>query len=547
MTKGKVFLVGAGPGDRAYLTVQAQQLLAQAEVVIYDALVDLSLLEIAPANCLCLDVGKRGGHPSPDQETIDALLVEYCQQGRQVVRLKSGDPFIFGRCLSEIQALKTAGCEFAIVPGLSSALAAPLLAGIPLTDAALSQCFAVLSAHDPATLDWQALARIDALVILMGTRQLPEIVAQLQQQGRSPQTPIAVIRWGGHSQQQIWRGTLSDIMEKAAGSALSPAVIVIGAVAQLQLQPAGRGINEPSQHQQIDAQGITSQIQQVMITSNPNPDNPTFRKSPGLAGKTILVTRAAGQSGSFSEYLQQVGARVIEMPALEIGPPSSWAALDAAIAQLQSFDWLIFTSANGVHYFFERLHAQGLDARSLAGVQIAVVGKKTAASLTQQGLKPDLIPPDFVADALVAHFPNQDLTNTKILFPRVETGGRDTLVAELSAQGAAVVEVPAYESGCPPAIAPAVLDALQTRSVDIITFASSKTVQNFCHLLEQAASDSHTPAGYWHWLENIAIASIGPQTSETCRSLLGRVDIAAATYTLKGLTQAIIDYYYPRS
>ncbi len=545
MAKGKVFLVGAGPGDRTYLTVQAQQLLAQAEVVVYDALVDLSLLEIAPENCLRLDVGKRGGQPSPDQETIDELLVEHCQQGKRVVRLKSGDPFIFGRCLSEIQALKTAGCEFAIVPGLSSALAAPLLAGIPLTDAALSQCFAVLSAHDPATLDWQALARIDALVILMGTRQLPEIVTHLQQQGRSPQTPIAVIRWGGHAQQQIWRGTLSDIMEKTAGSALSPAVIVIGAVAQLQLQPAAVNSHEP--HQPVYRQGRQSQLEQTMITSNPNSDNPTVRKSPGLADKTILVTRAAGQFGSFSKYLQQAGARVIEMPTLEIGPPSSWSALDAAIAQLQTFDWLILTSANGVHYFFERLHAQGQDARSLAGVQIAVVGKKTALSLKQQGLTPDLIPPDFVADALVAHFSSQDLANAKILFPRVETGGRDTLVAELSAQGAAVVEVPTYQSGCPTAIAPAALDALRARSVDIITFASSKTVRNFCHLLEQAASDSHTPAGYWHWLENIAIASIGPQTSETCRSLLGRVDIEASEYTLEGLTQAIINYYYPRS
>jgi len=541
--KGKVYLVGAGPGDRAYLTVQAQQLVTQAEVVVYDALVDLSLLELTPANCLCLDVGKRGGQPSPAQETIDQLLVEYCQQGKQVVRLKSGDPFIFGRCLSEIQALQTAGCEFAIVPGLSSALAAPLLAGIPLTDPVLSQCFAVLSAHDPATLDWQTLAQIDTLAILMGTRHLPEIIHQLQQQGRSPQTPIAVIRWGGHSQQQIWRGTLGDIIEKTAGSVLSPAVIVVGEVVQLQLQPAAENLHEPSQHQSIHEWDIQFQYQQAMMTSSPNPDHPTFTKPPDhpLAGKTILVTRAVGQSSAFSEDLQQAGARVIEMPALEIGPPSSWSALDAAIAQLQTFDWLILTSANGVHYFFERLYAQGHDARSLAGVQIAVVGKKTASSLRQQGLKPDLIPPDFVADALVAHFPNQDLANTKILFPRVETGGRDTLVAELSARGAAVVEVPAYQSGCPAAIAPAALEALQTRSVDVITFASSKTVRNFCHLLEQAASASNVPPE--HWLENSAIASIGPQTSETCRTLLGRVDIEASEYTLEGLTQAIIDYY----
>ncbi len=510
--QGKVYLVGAGPGDLNYLTVQAQRLLAQAEVVVYDALVDTQLLELAPEGCLPLDVGKRGGRPSLDQASIDRLLVEHCQNGKQVVRLKSGDPFIFGRCLAEIQALSIAGCKFEVVPGLSSALAAPLLAGIPLTDSDLSQCFVVLSAHNPTTLNWQVLAQVDTLVILMGGRHLPEIVDQLQHQGRSPLTPVAVIRWGGHANQQIWRGSLEDITQQTAGATLSPAVIVIGEVAQFQLQG--------------------------------NPVHP-------LAGKTIVVTRAAGSATAFGR-LQQAGAKVIEMPALEIGPPSSWSALDQAIAQLKTFDWLILTSTNGVDYFFERLHDQGQDARSLAGLRIAVVGKKTALSLKQQGLKPDFIPPDFVADSLVAHFPDSaNLANTKILFPRVETGGRDTLVTELAAKGAAVVEVPAYKSGCPATVSPAALEALQNQAVDVVTFASSKTVRNFCQLLDQAASgltnlEGEPASNQWQaWLAKVCVASIGPQTSKACKALLGRVDVEAAEYTLEGLTQAILDYYSP--
>lgn len=547
--QGKVYLVGAGPGNLAYLTVQAQYLLTQAEVVVYDALVDVRLLELTPEDCLHLDVGKRGGYPSPNQETIDRLLVEHCQKGKRVVRLKSGDPFIFGRCLAEIQALRVAGCEFEVVPGLSSALAAPLLAGIPLTDPALSQCFVVLSAHDPATLNWRTLAEIDTLVILMGGRHLPEIVAQLQHLGRSPQTPVAVIRWSGHPNQQVRRGTLQDITQQTAGSVISPAVIIVGEVVKLQLQPPVPEIDQLPKP--LSPPKIQSQFHQAMTLPSHQDSAEISRGSTPrpLAGKTILVTRAGANSFA---HLQQVGATVIEMPALEIGPPSSWSALDQAIAQLETFDWLILTSTNGVDYFFERLHHQSQDARSLAGIQIAVVGKKTALRLKQQGLKPDFVPPDFVADALVSHFPaGSDLTGTRILFPRVETGGRDTLVTGLVAKRAEVVEVPAYESRCPAVISPAALDALQGQSVDVITFASSKTVRNFCQLLDQAVSrlnapEVGVPSNQWQaWLEKVCVASIGPQTSQACKTLLGRVDLEATEYTLEGLAQVIIDYYNP--
>lgn len=530
--KGKVYLVGAGPGDVAYLTVRAQQLLGMAEVLIFDALVDSKLLQLVPLSCQLFDVGKRGGRPSTKQSEIDRLLVEQCQQGKQVVRLKSGDPFIFGRSTAEIQALIAAGCEFEVVPGISSALAAPLLTGIPLTDPVLSRCFVVVSAHEPDELDWQTLACMETLVILMGGRNLDKIVDRLQRYGRSPKTPIAVIRWAAHPQQEVWTGELENIVEVTSGLSLSPAVIAIGEVVGLRpyLQTSDADSKLPfkdglksSQHSQSPLPLAVTNTQQSISSTQHSPLP--------LAGKTVLVTRAAGQAGNFTELLQQVGATVIEMPALEIGPPSSWEALDLAIANLHTFNWLILTSTNAVDFFLERLQAQGKDTRTLATVKIAVVGKKTADRLQKQCLQPDFIPPDFVADSLAENFP-ESLEGKKILFPRVETGGREVLVQELSAKGAIVVEVPAYQSQCPSAIAPSTLHALQSKSVDIITFASAKTVQCFDRLVKDSLSVNA--------LEGVCIASIGPQTSKTCKQLLGRVDVEAQEYTLEGLVRSLI-------
>ena len=501
--RGKVYLIGAGLGNIDYLTLRAQQLLSQAEVLIYDALVDAQLLQLVPRDCLKLDVGKRGGLPSTPQEEINKLLVAYCLQGKRVVRLKSGDPLIFGRANPEIETLQASECDFELVPGISSSLGAPLLAGIPLTDKDLSRCFAILTAHEPELLDWEALSRIDTLVILMGGRSLKEIVRRLQENGRSLNESIAIIRNAGRPEQQVWMGTLADIVEQTAGLSLSPAVIVIGEVVKLR--------------------------KMSHIPSLP------------LSGKTVLVTRSAEQSSNFTHLLQQQGATVIEMPALEIRPPSSWEGLDSAIAHLNTFHWLILTSANGVEYFFNRLQSKGLDSRALAGVKIAVVGKKTSAILKQYGLQPDFIPPDFVADSLVENFP-EPINHKKILFPRVETGGREVLVKELIAQGAEVVEVAAYQSGCPDNISPEIWEALQQKQIDIITFASSKTVQNFARLVNQALSHQNLELTSHKLLENIGIASIGPQTSKTCYELIGRVDLEAKEYTLEGLTQAIIEW-----
>jgi uroporphyrinogen-III synthase len=269
------------------------------------------------------------------------------------------------------------------------------------------------------------------------------------------------------------------------------------------------------------------------VSSSPQP----------LTGKVVLVTRSVGQSGKFTEKLVNLGADAIEMPTLEITAPSTWEALDNAISQISSFDWLILTSSNGADYFFERLMVQGKDVRALAGIKIAVVGEKTAQSLKPRCLQPDFIPPDYIADSLVENFPEL-LTDKKILFPRVESGGREVLVKELTAKGAEVIEVAAYSSCCPSSIPHQSELALKSGKIDVITFASSKTVQFFSQLLEQIFSESEnnqtfSPANY---LNGICIASIGPQTSNACQSLFGRVDIEAEEYTLDGLTQALIKW-----
>ncbi len=244
--KGKVYLVGAGPGDVAYLTVRSQQLLNQAEILVYDALIDDRLLELVPKTCQLFDMGKRGGQPSKTQTEINQLLINQCQKGYQIVRLKSGDPFIFGRTTSEIQALIAANCNFEVVPGISSALAAPLLAGIPLTDPVLSRSFTVISAHEIEELNWEILVEIETLVILMGGKNLSEIIYQLEKHGRQITTPVAIIRWAGHPQQEIWQGTLASIVSQTSGKTLSPCVIVIGEIVKLReyLQPHAKAKKE---------------------------------------------------------------------------------------------------------------------------------------------------------------------------------------------------------------------------------------------------------------------------------------------------------------
>lgn len=496
-----VYFVGSGCGTIDFLTVRGYHLLQTAEIVIYDALVDSSILTIP--NCEHIYVGKRGGIPSPKQPEIDRILVQAALRKTHVVRLKTGDPLIFGRTTSEIQALREARIAYELVPGISSAIAAPLFANIPLTDLALSKSFTVLSAHDPEILDWQTLARLDTLVILMGAKTLPDIIQLLVRQGKSTSSAIAIIRSAGQPEQHIWTGTLGTITQLTKGESLSPCVIVIGEVVRLR---------------------------EFLM---PDPAASSFSANLPLQHQIILVTRSVDQSPTFTTLLRDRGATVIEMPTLEITPPSTWDGLDRAIANIKTYDWIILTSANAVDYFFDRFSTLNQDVRSIAGLKIAVVGKKTAQFLKKRGFNPDFMPPTFVADSLVEHFPTS-ISGLKILFPRVESGGREVLVQSFTAAGAIVTEVAAYQSGCPTIADGQAISALRNKQITLLTFASSKTVKHFCQLLEITLGETWRES-----LEGISVASIGPQTSKTCEELLGRMDCEAVEYTLEGLVDAI--------
>ena len=523
-----VYLLGCGCGTVDYLTVRGYELLKRADVVVFDALIDKDLLDLLPLDCDRIDVGKRGGQPSLKQPEIDRILVNACSGKACVIRLKTGDPFIFGRTTSEIQALRDAGINYEVIPGISSAIAAPLFASIPLTDAVLSRSFTVLSAHEPDTIDWAIFAPLDTLVILMGARSLPQIVNALVHQGRSTETAIAIIRWAGQAAQEVWVGTLGSIVQITKGESLSPCIIVVGEVVRLRefllpLNSAKKSLNLLS-NQSSDLQSSNL----CLI------DNPPSSMAKSLSAHTILVTRSAEQSTTFSNLLIEQGPKIVEMPTLEILPPSDWCELYQAIAQMQIYDWLILTSANAVEYFFDRFISQGQDLRTLANCKIAVVGKKTAKFLNARGFTPDFTPPEFVADSLFNHFPDS-ISGLNVLFPRVESGGREVLVKLFTAAGAIVNEVAAYQSGCPTMADPVAIAALKSGKITIVTFASSKTVRHFHQLVQSAIGSDLTGM-----LKNICIASIGPQTSKTCQELLGRVDVEATEYTLEGLVEAIV-------
>jgi uroporphyrinogen III methyltransferase / synthase len=523
------YLLGSGCGTIDLLTLRGVHLLQTAEIVIYDALVDPSILTLLAPDCEQIYVGKRGGIPSLKQPEIDRILVEACKRKSRVVRLKTGDPFIFGRTTSEIQALRSAGIAYEVIPGISSAIAAPLFASIPLTDLVLSKSFTVFSAHDVEILDWQTLARLDTLVILMGAKTLPDIIQLLVRQGKSTSSAIAIIRAAGQPDQQIWTGTLGNILQLTKGESLSPCIIVIGEVVRLRefLMPiVDMPIVDIVDPENLDQANSSEAPRIGVLGALPETNRP-------LAHHTILVTRSADQSATFTNLLTDRGATVIEMPTLEITPPSSWEGLDMAIAQIQIYDWLILTSANAVEYFFDRFATLNYDLRSLAGIKIAVVGKKTAQFLKKRGFNPDFTPPDFVADSLIEHFPDS-LTQSKILFPRVESGGREVLVQAFTAAGAIVTEVAAYQSGCPTEPDATAIAAIQSQQITIVTFASSKTVKHFYRLLEQSFGTTALDR-----LTGIQVASIGPQTSKTCQELLGRVDMEATEYTLEGLVETI--------
>lgn len=501
---GLVYLVGAGPGDPGLITVKGLQCIAEADVLVYDYLAARALLVHARPECECVYVGKQGGDHTLSQEKINRLIVDKAAQGKVVTRLKGGDPFVFGRGGEEAEELVAAGIAFEIVPGVTSAIAAPAYAGIPLTHRQFTSTVAFVTGHEDPTksgssIDWQALARgIGTLVFFMGVKNLPSIVEQLTTHGRPGSTPVALVRWGTTNQQQTVRGTLDDIVDKAAAAGIkAPAIIVVGEVVNLR---------------------DTLQW---------------FDKRP-LLGKRIVVTRARQQASDLVNRLDRLGAHCLEVPTIEVVPPQSWAPLDNAIRRLATFHWIVFTSVNGVDFFFDRLAAGGLDTRSLGHLKTAAIGPATAARMDAHGLKADILPATYQAESVVEAFAGQTMAGKKVLLPRAREA-RAVLPEELTRMGAQVEEVSSYETVQASHGVDELISALQSGGVDMVTFTSSSTVRNFHSLLPGNERQS--------LMQGVAIASIGPITSETARELGFNVTVTAATFTIQGLCEAIQQYY----
>jgi uroporphyrinogen III methyltransferase/synthase len=504
MKKGTVYLVGAGPGDPDLITVKAVECLKQADIVIYDFLAAPKLLRYVREGAETIYVGKKGGDHTLAQDKINELIVKKAQEGHTVVRLKGGDPFIFGRGGEEAEELVQAGVSFEIVPGVTSAVAAPAYAGIPLTHRRYNTSVAFITGHeDPtkeqSTIDWSKLATgVGTLVFLMGVKNLPYIAENLVAAGRDPKTPVALVRWGTTPQQITVQGTLNTIVAEVQAAGLKPpAIIIVGEVIELR------------------------------ETLN------WFEKRP-LLGKNVVVTRARAQASDLVDRLTSLGAECLECPTIKVVPPDDWSHLDAAINNLETYDWLIFTSVNGVSFFFERLYVKGLDVRALKNVRIAAIGPATAKRLGDFGLKSDIVPKTYQAESVVEAFEAEDMEEKRVLLPRAKEA-RPILPVELVKMGAVVNEIPVYKTEQASENVDELIERLEQGSIDIVTFTSSSTVKNFKALLPADRFES--------LIKGVTVASIGPITTDTAKELGFKVDITAKDFTIPGLCEAILQHY----
>lgn len=507
-TTGKVYLVGAGPGDPGLFTLKGVECMRRADVIVYDYLAGKPLLVHAAPDAELIYVGKKGGDHTMQQDDICRLLVEKGLAGHTVTRLKGGDSFIFGRGGEEALALREAGVPFEVVPGISSAYAVPAYAGIPVTHRGLTTDVAFITGHeDPtkeeSTIKWDKISTgIGTLVFLMGVKNLPYIVEKLVANGRDPKTPVALIRWGTTPRQETLTGTLTDIVELVKERGFkAPAITIVGEVVSLREK------------------------------LHWFEDRPLF-------GKRVVVTRSRTQASDLVTALLEAGAEPVEFPTIRVIPPGDgYAELDAAISKLRdaadggpAYDWAVFTSVNGVERFFERLALSG-DTRDLRGVRLGAIGPATAAALESRGLKLDFVPAEYRAEAVLEGLLERGAGGGSVLIPRAKEA-REVLPDKLAEAGARVEVVPAYETVLDESGVDDMKDMLTNGEIDIITFTSSSTVTNFVKLLD-GYDFQVLPA-------NVTIACIGPVTADTARDLGLRVDLVADEYTIPGLVRALI-------
>ncbi len=502
MKKGRVYLIGAGPGDPGLLTLRGKQCIEEADIIIYDYLVSTEILGHASPGAKLIYAGKQGGNSS-SQKKINELLIKEAKKGKIIARLKGGDPFIFGRGGEEAEELVQAGLNFEVVPGISSAIAVPAYAGIPLTHRDYTSTVAFITGQEDPTkghsrIAWDKISTgAGTLVFLMGVGKLAENVQMLLDNGRNPETPAALIRWGTTAKQETLVGDLGNIVKLSEERKLRPpAVLVVGGVV---------GLRE---------------------TLNWFENKPLF-------GRRIVVTRAREQAGNFAGILRKYGAEPIEFPSIEIKPPQSWKAVDVAIKNLGSYHWMIFTSINGVRYFTERLKTKGGDIRDLKGIKICAIGPGTAKGIEKLGIKVDFIPQQYRTEA-IAEGLGKKIRGKRVLLVRVQAI-RDALPRRLKSQGAQLQVVGTYRTLIPLRPRKELRKLLSEGKVDMITFGSSSAVNNFVGMLGSRVLKK--------LLKGVAIASIGPKTAETIRKAGMRVAIMPAEYTIPALSEAIIDYY----
>ncbi|WP_196593662.1 uroporphyrinogen-III C-methyltransferase [Pectinatus sottacetonis] len=499
---GIVYLIGAGPGDPGLLTLKGCKCIKKADVIVYDYLADKKLLAYAKKNAELIYVGKKANNHTMKQEDINQVLVNKAKMGKIVARLKGGDPFVFGRGGEEALALKKAGQIFEVIPGVTSAISAAAYAGIPVTHRKVAASFAVITGHeDPSRkesgLNWKNLAvGIDTLVFLMGVGNLPHITKQLIANGRAADTPAALVRWGTKQQQEVLVTTVANAAEDVYKYGLKPpAVFIVGDVVKLR-------------------------------------NDLRWFDNKRLFGRKIIVTRARQQASKLTAKLTELGAECIEAPSIQIqDPDDSFASMDKAISNISTYNWLVFTSTNGVDRFFARLYSKDMDVRKLSDIKVAAIGSSTAKSLLKYGIKADIVPQEFRAEAIIEKIMPYIAKNIKILIPRAKQA-REILPEELRKAGVVVDVVQCYKTVTADFDYSGIVEKLQNHEINMITFTSSSTVTNFIKLINNKVS----------LLDNVIKACIGPITAETCKANRIKPDIIAQTYTIDGLVKAIEEF-----